>query len=96
MLDNAIAATPNGGKILVDLSRRKGVTRIVVSDNGAGMTREELARAMDGLRIGSDGRIEKRQGLGLRLARQLVEAHGGTLEVLSEKGAGTTATIAIQ
>ncbi|MBD3730182.1 MAG: PAS-domain containing protein [Sphingomonadales bacterium] len=96
LLDNAIAATPNGGKILVDLSRRKGVTRIVVSDNGAGMTREELARAMDGLRIGSDGRIEKRQGLGLRLARQLVEAHGGTLEVLSEKGAGTTATIAIQ
>ncbi|MCB2089423.1 MAG: PAS-domain containing protein [Sphingomonadaceae bacterium] len=94
LLDNAIAATPKGGKILVDLSRRKGVVRIVISDNGAGMTASELARALDGLRLAPDGKgIERRQGLGLPLARQLIEAHGGTLEILSEKGAGTTATI---
>jgi signal transduction histidine kinase len=93
LLDNAIAATPKGGKILVDLSKKKDGARIVVSDNGRGMTREELSRALDGLRTGADGRPERRQGLGIPLARQLVEAHGGTLEIQSQKRAGTTATI---
>ncbi len=96
LLDNAIAATPNGGKILVDVAKPKGVTRVVVSDNGKGMARQELARALDGLRVTPDGKgLERRQGLGIPLARQLIEAHGGTLEILSKKGAGTTATILI-
>ena len=93
LLDNAIAATPKGGKILVDLSRKADGVRIVVSDNGRGMTRDELRRALDGLRTGADGRPERRQGLGIPLARQLVEAHGGTLSILSRAGEGTTATI---
>ncbi|NTZ42081.1 PAS domain-containing protein [Altererythrobacter sp. SALINAS58] len=95
LLDNAIAATGAGGKILVDLSRKKGVSRIVISDNGAGMTRSELARAMDGLRTAADGTLERRQGLGIPLARQLVEAHGGSLEIVSAKGQGTFATVAL-
>ncbi|WP_095011209.1 sensor histidine kinase [Tsuneonella mangrovi] len=93
LLDNAIDATPNGGKILVDLSRKRDGVHIVISDNGRGMSREELSRALDGLRTGADGKLERRQGLGIPLARQLIEAHGGTLEMLSQKGAGTTATI---
>lgn len=93
LLDNAIAATSQGGKILVDLSQRKDGTRIVVSDNGKGMGKRDLARALDGLRTAPDGTLERRQGLGIPLARQLVEAHGGTLDIVSQKGAGTTATI---
>ena len=93
LLDNAVAATPTGGKILVDLSRKTDGVRIVVSDNGKGMSRDELRRALDGLRTGSDGRPERRQGLGIPLARQLVEAHGGTLDIVSRPGEGTTATI---
>ncbi|MDE1466533.1 PAS domain-containing sensor histidine kinase [Aurantiacibacter sp. D1-12] len=93
LLDNAIAATPQDGRILVALSRRKSGARIVISDNGEGMKPSELARAMDGYRLkGKDGNDGKR-GLGLPLARQLIEAHGGRLEVQSEKGAGTTATV---
>ncbi len=93
LLDNAIAATPEGGRILVALNRRKSGARIVISDSGEGMKPSELARAMDGYRIeGSNGRDGKR-GLGLPLARQLIEAHGGRLEIQSEKGAGTTATV---
>ena len=96
LLDNAIAATPKGGKILVDVGKPKGVARIVVSDNGRGMAKAELARALDGLRENKDGSgLEKRQGLGIPLARQLVEAHGGSLEILSRQGAGTTATILV-
>ncbi|MCT2558236.1 PAS-domain containing protein [Tsuneonella sp. YG55] len=93
LLDNAIAATPEGGKILVDLSRKKDGVRIVVSDNGRGMTADELRRAREGLRIGADGKPERRQGLGIPLATQLVEAHGGTLEIVSRRGEGTFATI---
>lgn len=94
ILDNAIAATPKRGKILVELSRRKTGARIVVSDNGDGMSDNEVARALDGYRLATDGKgIERRQGLGLPLARQLIEAHGGKLELQSQKGAGTTVTI---
>ncbi len=98
LIDNAIAATPQGGRILVQLSRekRKGQqwARIVVSDNGRGMDAATLARAMDGLKMSSNGKmVERRQGLGLPLARQLVEAHGGTLQLLSEPGQGTAAII---
>ncbi len=96
LLDNAIAATPSGGKILVDVGKPKGVARIVVSDNGRGMAKDELARALDGLRESKNGSgLERRQGLGIPLARQLVEAHGGSLEILSREGAGTTATILV-
>ena len=96
IIDNAITATPAGGKILVDLSRDRGGLHIVVSDSGAGMTQAEAARALDGYKIAPDGKTaERRQGLGLPLARQLVEAHGGKLSLVSEKGAGTTVTITL-
>lgn len=94
ILDNAINATAPKGRILVALSRRKQGARIVISDNGEGMKPSELARAIDGYRHGPDGKGEgRRGGLGLPLARQLIEAHGGRLEMTSEKGTGTTATI---
>ena len=98
VLDNAIAATPAGGRILVELARAKGPkgdrARIVVSDNGSGMDAATLARALDGMKLSADGKaIERRQGLGLPLARQLVEAHDGTLELLSEPGQGTAAIV---
>jgi signal transduction histidine kinase len=94
VLDNAIAATPAGGRILVELGHHRKHARIVVSDNGPGMDAAALARALDGVKPSADGKaIERRQGLGLPLARQLVEAHGGTLELLSEPGEGTAAII---
>lgn len=98
LIDNAIAATPAGGRILVDLSRQRvngaEVARIVVSDNGPGMDAATQARALDGLKFSADGKtVERRQGLGLPLARQLIEAHGGKLELFSEPGQGTAAIV---
>jgi signal transduction histidine kinase len=98
LIDNAMAATPAGGRILVEASRRKaakdsaGTMQVVVSDNGCGMDPTQLARALEGLRISADGRsVERRGGVGLPLVRQLVAAHGGTFELMSEKGQGTSA-----
>lgn len=98
LIDNAIAATPGGGRILVDVSRQfdrddRGV-RIVVSDSGRGMDAATVARAFNGIKVSDDGStVERRQGLGLPLARQLIEAHGGTLELHSEPGQGTAAIV---
>jgi signal transduction histidine kinase len=94
LLDNAVIATPAGGRLLVELSGQKGKARIVISDNGAGMDPATLARALEGIKVSADGKgVERRQGLGLPLARQLIEAHGGSLELLSEPGQGTAAIV---
>ena len=94
LIDNAIAATPAGGRVLVELGVHKGHARIVISDNGAGMDAATLARALEGIKVSADGKgVERRQGLGLPLARQLIEAHGGNLELLSEPGQGTAAIV---
>ncbi len=94
LLDNAIVATPRGGRILMEVSRDKQGARIVVSDNGQGMDAAALARALGGLKVSADGKtVERRQGIGLPLARQLIEAHGGRMEVLSEPGQGTAAIV---
>lgn len=98
LVDNAIIATPAGGRVLVELSRHKvkdhDLARIVVSDNGPGMDAQKLARALEGIKPNADGSVvERRQGLGLPLARRLIEAHGGTLELHSEPGQGTTAIV---
>jgi signal transduction histidine kinase len=103
LIDNAIAATPAGGRILVEASRRAGAKgskasggglQVVVSDNGSGMDPAQLARALEGLKISADGRsVERRGGVGLPLVRQLVAAHNGTFELVSEKGQGTSAVV---
>jgi signal transduction histidine kinase len=96
LLDNAIAAVPEkDGRILVALNRRRRGVQVVISDNGPGMKPGELARALDGYRLGKGNGEGEKRGLGLPLARQLVEAHGGRLDVQSEVGGGTTATITL-
>jgi signal transduction histidine kinase len=97
LLENAISGTPEGGRIVIDLRKAPegsdwGI-EIVITDNGRGMTTQELARAQGGLKAGKDGSPERRSGLGIPLARQLIEAHDGSLELTSRKGAGTAATI---
>ena len=98
LLDNAIAGTPDGGRIVIEIRRAPdpgagwGI-EISIADNGRGMTAQELARASGGVKPGGEGAPERRTGLGIPLARQLIAAHDGTLEIVSRKGAGTTATI---
>ncbi len=92
LLDNAIEGTAQGGKILIEIPKPgqgdawRG--KIAISDNGKGMSAEELARA-------EGEEAAEGSGLGIRLARQLIEAHGGTLELTSEKGVGTKAVITL-
>jgi signal transduction histidine kinase len=95
ILENAIAYTPPGGRVLLHGVGDGGAAEITVSDNGAGIAPADQARVFDRFyraMVAGEGRGEA-LGLGLPLARQFVEAHGGTVELQSEVGAGTTVTI---
>ncbi|MEG3165424.1 PAS-domain containing protein [Sphingomonas sp. PB2P19] len=92
LLRHAVAATPDGGRVLLHTDGNATAARIVVSDDGPGMDAEAVLHAFD--RFAESKPIGDRAlGLGLPLAKQFVEAHGGTIELVSEPGAGTLITV---
>ncbi len=94
LLDNAIGFTLTGGRILLHGSGDAARAQIVVSDNGPGMGPAEQAAAFDRFSRASGERDgDAALGLGLPLARQFVEAHGGTLTLISEPGEGTVVSV---
>nr|WP_221364255.1 PAS domain-containing sensor histidine kinase [Sphingomonas jinjuensis] len=94
LLRHAIAATPEGGRVLLHADGNSAAARIVVSDDGPGMDAESVATAFDRFaEPGLQPTGERALGLGLPLAKQFVEAHGGTIELMSEPGQGTLVTV---
>ncbi|WP_315763948.1 sensor histidine kinase [Sphingomonas sp. Y38-1Y] len=94
VLRHAIFGTPAGGRVLLHVDGDRDRARIVVSDDGPGMSPEAQARAFDRFaRHGVTGSGERALGLGLAIARQAIEAHGGTVTLMSEPGQGTLVTI---
>ena len=80
--------------MLLHAGGTRAMAEIVVSDNGRGIPPDEQARVFDRFHRTAEGRApeEGALGLGLPLARQFVEAHGGTIELVSEPGQGTSVT----
>jgi signal transduction histidine kinase len=96
LLSNAIKFTERGGKVRAraEVNREGGIT-ISVSDTGIGIASEHVARVMEPF-AQADGALNRRHqgtGLGLPLTKALVEMHGGVLELTSELGVGTTASL---
>ncbi|HEU5208921.1 MAG TPA: ATP-binding protein [Longimicrobiales bacterium] len=90
LIGNAIKFTPEGGEVSVSVEGFTDRVHIVVSDTGPGMTTEQLAHVFDRFWQARQG-DRAGAGLGLAIARGIVEAHGGTLEMKSEPGTGTRA-----
>lgn len=92
LLSNALKFTPPGGSVRIGSEVRPGEVRIRVSDSGHGITEEDLPRVFDrffrghGVRAGGSG-------IGLAVARELVLAHNGTIDVASTVGRGTVFTV---
>ena len=94
LLDHAVMTTPSGGRVLLHADGNVPTARIVVSDDGPGMDEAAAGRAFERFagmsRAGEGGRA---LGLGLPLAKRFVEAHGGTIQLVSEPGEGTLVTV---
>src|SRR5256712_6788944 len=89
LVRNAIDAT-NRGAVRVRLEKRPGFHAIVVVDTGTGMTPEVLSHAFDP--FFTTKALRQGLGLGLPLSKYIVANHGGTIEVTSEAGEGSTFT----
>ncbi|CAN1722923.1 histidine kinase [Hyphomicrobium sp. 1Nfss2.1] len=97
LISNALKFTEAGGRVAVIATGRPGVVAIAVSDTGIGMTPEEVAVALTpfGQADGGHTRWREGTGLGLPIARALVQLHGGTVKIDSVKGRGTTVEVVI-
>jgi signal transduction histidine kinase len=97
VLQNAIAYTDRKGRISLTADGDKKQAVIRIRDNGSGIEEDDLPRVFNRFdRVTEAGvRGEAALGLGLPLTQQFVEAHGGTVELESEKGKGTTVTLTI-
>ncbi len=95
LVRNAIAYTGEGGRVLIRAGGSSRAVEIVISDNGCGIAEEDQARVFERFgRAVEDARGERGSlGLGLPLARQIVEAHGGSMRLDSAVGVGTSVTV---
>ncbi|MBL8389673.1 MAG: PAS domain S-box protein [Hydrogenophaga sp.] len=100
LLSNAFKYSPQGGEVSLDVQRieHDGEEQIVIAvrDHGIGMTPEQLARAFERFyRADASGNIPG-TGLGLNLVKEIAEIHGGGVELTSEPGVGTTASLRLK
>ncbi|MEE9196117.1 MAG: ATP-binding protein, partial [Alphaproteobacteria bacterium] len=96
LLSNAIKFTPDGGKVTLKIwsSAESGFVFQVI-DTGIGIALEDIPKALAPFQQIDSGlnRRHEGTGLGLPLTKSLVELHGGSLELQSEAGVGTTVTV---
>ena len=98
LLSNAVKFTPEGGHVRIEAwTERDGGLAVAVRDTGIGIAQDRIAAAMTPF-----GQVEsvlsrkyEGTGLGLPLAKCLAELHGGAIELESEVGVGTTATLRV-
>ena len=90
MLSNAIKYTPRGGRITLSLRPEDGGVRLAVADTGIGIAPQDRGRLFAKFsRIKPSITGQEGTGLGLFIAKTIVEAHGGTITVESKPGAGS-------
>jgi signal transduction histidine kinase len=89
IVENALHAMPGKGSLTIDASAEEAFVAVVIRDTGVGMDEESLARVFEPYFSTKAAGT----GLGLPIARRNVEASGGTVEVTSAKGRGTTVTM---
>ncbi len=96
LLDNAIKHTPPGGLVTLSAAVTNGGVTVIVRDTGEGIPPEDLSRIFERFYQVDKSRHRDHQsglGLGLAIARQIVEAHGGTIKASSTVGQGSTFTV---
>lgn len=96
LIDNALAHTPPGGKVRLPVRRDDGRVLVAVADTGEGIPEEHLPRIFDRFyQSGGAQQGDGHAGLGLAIAKRIVELHGSELEVRSRPGEGTVFSFAL-
>ena len=90
LLSNAVKYSPNGGEIQISCSGDQQLCKFAVSDNGIGMSPEQVDHIFDKFyRADVSDTARRGIGLGMSIAKHIVDSHGGAIEVESELGKGT-------
>ena len=95
LISNAVRYTENGGEIKVSLLKSEAVVTVSVSDNGIGMTDEEMENVFRRFYKADKSRSSRGTGLGLAIAKKIAELHGGDIRVSGAVGAGSTFTVTL-
>ncbi|WP_296219085.1 PAS domain-containing sensor histidine kinase [uncultured Sphingomonas sp.] len=93
LLRHALNATTSGGRVLLHAEGDPNTARIIVSDDGAGLDADAVSRAFDRFAQAANTENGRTPDLGLPLAKQFVEAHGGTITLVSEPSMGSLVTV---
>ena len=91
LMDNAVKYTGEGGKILLEVGNEKGAPAFSVTDEGMGIKAEDVPKIFDRFFRSDPARARKSggAGLGLSIAKWIVDSHGGYFQVVSREGIGT-------
>ncbi|MGZ4637541.1 MAG: sensor histidine kinase [Actinomycetes bacterium] len=96
LIDNALAHTPRGGRVCVSVTRDPESVRLSVTDNGSGLDPAQARQLLTRFARGADPtRPGRRFGLGLFLVREVVQAHGGVLNITGALGEGASFTLVL-
>ena len=90
LVHNAIKFTRPGGRITITTKALEGSVVVDIADTGIGIPKEDLARVFERFYKGDKARAGEGSGMGLAIAKHVVEAHGGSIWVRSEEGKGST------
>ncbi|MBX3035514.1 MAG: sensor histidine kinase N-terminal domain-containing protein [Anaerolineales bacterium] len=96
LIANAIQYTPAGGEVFLSLSKVANQSRLIVRDTGPGIPAEDLPHIFDRFYRAEKSRTRSKAsgfGLGLSIAKWIIEQHGGQIKVESKEGEGTTFVI---
>jgi signal transduction histidine kinase len=98
LLDNAIRYTQGAGEIIVEMRQTEGFSVLRIKDTGRGIPEQDLENIMDRFyRVHKPRtRDEGGFGLGLAIVRQIVWKHGGTIDIQSKPGKGTSISLAFR
>jgi signal transduction histidine kinase len=95
LISNAIKYSPRGGEVRVTVRKVAGEAVVSVSDQGIGLSREQIERLFQPFTRLYSGREIKGTGLGLYICKAIAEAHGGRIWVESKPGQGSTFSVAL-
>jgi signal transduction histidine kinase len=92
-LDNAVRYTPEGGNVTVSVREEGERAALEVSDTGVGIPEDQLPLVFERFHRADPSRSKGGAGLGLSIARQIADSHGGEIRAKSTPGAGSTFTL---